>query len=102
MHKLNSVAAMKPSEQGKDTLRCMSHCMHLTGEFLEVVRLPNISNNAEAENNRQRHFQEIWSLTAGFGSGCLAMGATFAERGRETHSRAKNKHCCSALDFPRV
>lgn len=53
---------------GKERLlRCMSYCMHLTGEFPEIVGLPSISNNTEAENSRQRHFQESCSLTAGLG-----------------------------------
>lgn len=68
MHELNAIAEMKSPEQGRrDILRCMSYCMHLTGEFPEIVGLPRISNNTKAENSRQRHFQESCSLTAGLG-----------------------------------
>lgn len=69
MHKLNAVAEMKPSEQERrDISRCMS-CMLLTGEFPGAVELPSISNNTKAENCRQKHFQESWSLTDGLCQG---------------------------------
>lgn len=73
--------------------------MHLTGKFPEVVGLPSISTQSrkqQAETFPEGLEPHCWTWCQGAWPWVLPL-----QKEGETHSRVKNKYCCSALDFPR-